>query len=100
MEAAFLVFLLVSVGSIFGKKAPAACYFARCAAVSLMCGISMGVLLAAWLVPQNVPDGVSALRCAVCLFSGAAALFQSFEYAVSEAVETNGENADDNSSEE
>ncbi len=79
-EAAVLLSVLVTTGSILGKNAPPVCCFVRASAVSLAGGISLGLLLAALFVPQSIPDGVSVLLCALCFFAAAALLSQTFSY--------------------
>ncbi len=91
MEAAYLLALLVVTGNILGKATPSACYFVRCAAVSLMGGMALGLILAALFASDSVPHGVSILRCVLVFFSAAAVLFHPFNKKTTQQISTTGE---------
>ena len=74
MEAALLLFLLSETRSILGKNTSFFCHLASGIAVSVMGGIALGLLLVTLIVPAQVPEGISLLRCVLCiLISGYAA---------------------------
>lgn len=89
MEAAYLLSLLFTTGSILGKTSAPMCHFVKLIGIALSGGIAFGLLLAAAFAPQNVPVGVSVLRCVLCLFSAAALYFQPFTYPNSNAPSQN-----------
>lgn len=76
MEAALLISFLAATGSILGKVTFPVCCFARFTAVSLMGGISLGLVLTALFSKETLPAGVSVLRCVLCLLAAAAFLLQ------------------------
>lgn len=78
MEGAYLLALLFTTGSLLGRNSATVCHFIKRTTVALTGGIALGLLLAAWLAPESIPNGVSILRCVLCLFSAAAMLSQSF----------------------
>lgn len=75
MEAALLLFLLSETRSILGKNTPVFYYIATGIAVSVMGGIALGLLLVTLLVPAEIPEGVSLLRCILCIMVSACAVF-------------------------
>ncbi len=78
MEAALLLSILVTTGSMLGKTSPHVCCFVRSSAVSLAGGISLGIFLTAVFVPKNVPNGVSVLLCTMSFFAAVSLLSQTF----------------------
>lgn len=71
MEAALLLFLLSETRSILDKNTPVFFSIASGAAVSMMGGIALGLLLVTLIVPAEIPQGISLLRCALCMLVSA-----------------------------
>lgn len=79
MEAALLLFLLSETRNILEKNTPVFFSIATGTAASIMGGIALGLLLVALIVPAEVPEGLSPLRCTLCILVSAYAASSLFQ---------------------